>query len=71
MTVKEMANHLDEIATLAPHEEIHRLREVMTGLAACCVEMADLRHPGIAKIIERVIQREKDLTKLCSARINC
>lgn len=63
MTVTELSEALDELQTLPAHEELPKLREVIGALAQKCVEAADLRFPGLGRIVERCIQREAELAR--------
>ena len=63
MTIKELTEAVDQLEHLPPHAELVQLHRLLLALSAKCVEVADLRHPGLSQLIARCIERETKLTE--------
>lgn len=64
MTLQELTEAVDQLEQLPPHVELMQLRALLLALAAKCVEVTDLRHPGMKRLIDRCIERETKLSEI-------
>ena len=62
MRLQDLIKQLPKPGSVSKPEELMAVRELYLKVAKMVMDAAEVRHPGVEKIVEELIRREEELS---------